>query len=549
MTQKSGKQISNGAMSEKSEKFSRPPVVVVMGHVDHGKTTLLDYIRKANVAVKESGSPQLARFSSVVESEAGGITQSIGAYEIIHASHESRINADWTRNNAESDAEQRGYQHKSGPAAGRKITFLDTPGHEAFSKMRSRGAKAADVAILVVAADEGVKPQTKEAISHIKESKTPMVVAINKIDRPGADPGRVKQELASANVLVEGWGGDVPVAEISAKTGQGVDDLLELVLLVAEMENFTADLSVDAEGFVIESHLDRKRGPVATLLAQNGILKKGDCVLAGSAFAKIKLLENFEGKPVDEIFPSSASRVLGWEALPQVGERFQAGPEEKLQLLASDFGPAVLKAGPSKRTGDVLLIVKADVAGSLEALEESILRMPPEGIEVVVLVSDVGDVSESDIKLAHASEAIILAFRVRVSYEAELALKQCSVRIIVSDIIYELIESLEKEIARISQAKAQEAIRTRLEVLALFGFKGSRQIVGARVAEGTLTKRMLMKILRKETEIGKAKILNLQEAKRDTDKVEVGAECGLLLESPIALVKGDILIEVKDEEE
>lgn len=483
-------------MKKEAQKITRPPIVVVIGHVDHGKTTLLDYIRNTNVAAKESG----------------GITQHVGAYEIVHQ--------------------------------GKRITFLDTPGHEAFSAMRSRGARVADIAILVVAADEGVKPQTKEAVSHIVESKTPMIVALNKIDRPSADPQRVKQELASANVLVEGWGGSIPVVEISAKTGQGVDALLDLVLLMAELEELRAEPAGPAEGVVIESQLDRKRGPMATLIVQNGTFRKGDTVLAGQALAKIKLLENFEGKPIDEAPPSAAVRTLGWETLPQVGEHFRAGKDEELRPLAKEM--TALRADASKRTGDVLLVIKADVAGSQEALTEAIMKLPHEEIEVVVLRSGVGDITESDAKFAYASNAIILAFRVRTSHEAALFLKQYPVRIIASDIIYELVELVEKEIARVREENAVAAIRARLEVLALFGEQGGRQIIGGKVIEGMLKKRMVMALIRRGEKIGTVKIINLQKEKRDTDAVETGLECGVLVESEFPIAKGDLLEEIKD---
>lgn len=499
-------------MNETAKKIIRPPIVVVMGHVDHGKTTLLDRIRQTNLAPDGSSPSRLTRFRATVESESGGITQHIGAYEILHN--------------------------------GKRLTFLDTPGHQAFSQMRARGAKVADVAILVVAADEGVKPQTKEAISHILESKTPMVVALNKIDRPAADPQRVKQELASANVLVEGWGGNVPVAEISAKTGQGVDALLELLLLVAEIENLAADPSAAAEGIVIESQLDHQRGPVATLLVQNGTLKKGEAVLAGSALARIKLLENFEAKPVEQAGPATPVQVMGWESLPQIGDTFRAGAEDELRALSQELHQ--ISKVSARRNGDLVLIVKADVAGSLEALEGSIRNLPSRDIEIVILASGVGEITESDAKLAYASGALTLGFRARLSREAEGFIKQFPCRILRRDIIYELLEELQKEIERISAAKATAALRGRLEVLAVFGTKGSRQVIGGKVIEGALQKRMTVKILRQNIEIGQAKIFNLQKDKRDTDKIEAGDECGILLESPINVAKGDLLVEVKD---
>lgn len=490
----------NTTVSEKpiqpSAHQTRPPVVVIMGHVDHGKTTLLDYIRKTNVAAKESG----------------GITQHIGAYEIAHN--------------------------------GKRMTFLDTPGHEAFSKMRSRGANVADIAVLVAAADEGVKPQTKEAILRITESKTPMIAALNKMDRPGADPQRVKQELASADVLVEGWGGNVPVAEISAKTGQGVDSLLDIILLMAEMEDLRANPDANAEGIVIESQIDRKRGAIATLIVQNGTLKKGDTLIAGPAFAKVKLLENFIGEPVERAQPSSPVRVMGWEALPHIGDRFFVGSEEELRSGAKEISQS--QAGAKQRTGDALLVVKADVAGSLEALEEAIGAILCEGLGLVILSSGVGDVTESDAKLAYSSGAIIVAFRVRVSRETDLFLKQHDVRIIESDIIYELVERVEKEIAGIRDEKIASAIHARIEVLATFGAKGNRQTIGGKVIEGALKKRMFASIIRKEMTIGQGKIINLQKQKRDVEEVAVGEECGVLFESEITVAKGDTLCEIKD---
>jgi translation initiation factor IF-2 len=374
-----------------------------------------------------------------------------------------------------------------------------------------------------------------------------MVVAINKMDKPAADPQKVKQELATLNVLVEDWGGNVPVAEISAKTGQGVDTLLELLLLVAEMEELKADPNAPAEGVVIESQLDRRRGPIATLLVQNGTLKKEDAVLAGDAFAKIKLLENFEGRAVSEAPPSSPVRVLGWEKLPQVGEHFRAGSrEEELRSFVKEI--TELRSKSAAQPGDILLIVKADVAGSEEALLEALKKIAPEDIKISILSSGVGDVSESDVKLAYASGAIILAFRVRILPEAAFFLKHQPVRIITSDIIYELLELVEKEIARVREEKNLAAMRTRLEVLALFGLKGNRQIIGGKVIEGVLKKRMLMAVIRRGEKIGKAKIINLQKEKRDVEEVETGAECGLLVETALKILKGDILEEIKDEE-
>lgn len=513
-------------------KEPRPPIVVIMGHVDHGKTTLLDYIRSTNVAAKE----------------AGGITQHIGAYEIAYSPRDAEARAENHASHQKSNADkkQRAKQQKSPSVADKKITFIDTPGHEAFSKMRSRGAKVADVAILVIAADEGVKPQTKEAILHINESETPMIVALNKMDRPGADPARVKQELASSGVLVEGWGGDVPIAEISAKTGQGVEALLELVLLMAEMESLVADPLVTAEGIVIESQLDQKRGPVATLLIQKGTLKKGETVLAGSALAKIKLIENFEGKPVNEAGPSTPVRILGWEKLPQVGDVFKANTRQETQQLTTNESLSITPP-IEKKTGDLILIIKAGATGSLEALGECILALKKSDLEIIILSSGPGEITESDVKLARASGAIIIGFQARLSREAETFIKQNPCKIIGSNIIYELLDELQKEINRIVESKTTAKLRGKMEVLATFGSKNTKQVIGGRVTEGTLIKRMVVKIVRRDVEIGKARILNLQKNKHDIDKLELGEECGLLVDSPISVIKGDLLVEIRDE--
>jgi len=475
-------------MQKSPAENSRPPVVVIMGHVDHGKTTLLDYIRRTNVAAKESG----------------GITQHIGAYEITHK--------------------------------GRTITFIDTPGHEAFSKMRSRGARVADVAILVVASDEGVKPQTKEAIEHIKEAELPFVVALNKIDRPGADPNRVRQELATAGVMVEAWGGEVPDVPISAKTGEGIDALLDIVLLLADIRGLRADPAKPAEGVVIESEFDRRRGPVATVLILDGTLHVGDTIAAGEAFGKVRRLEDFLGKEKETLSFSSPARVIGWEKLPEVGEKFVSGIEPgELRNIVSR-AKTIPAAG-----GDMKLIIKADAAGSLEALEHSIRAIPHDELEVVIVDTGVGDISESDVKLASAANAWILGFRIKVSPEATAFLKQNSVRILEGDVIYELIEAVAKEINERLELKRKAAIKPRLQVLAKFSQKGDKQIIGGKVVEGMLEKGMRLDVIRAGQKLGTGKIVNLQHQKADVPRVESGAECGILFESQLPIMVGDIL--------
>ena len=351
---------------------TRPPIVVVLGHVDHGKTTLLDYIRKTNVAAKESG----------------GITQHIGAYQVRHND--------------------------------KLITFIDTPGHEAFSQMRSRGAKVADIAILVVAAEEGVKPQTKEVISHIKEFEIPVVVAINKIDRPGANPQKVIGELAKEGIIVEAQGGKIPSVNVSAKTGQGVDELLEILLLVAEMEELKANPKKAGEGVVIEAYLNSQRGPSATFLVLDGTFKVGQWIACGNTYGKVKILENFKGEKIEEAFPSMPVIIIGLNEVPMVGERFMVVESEEIaqgllkELPASESPhPGLPPEGLGKEIKQLNLILKADVQGSLEAIEGIIKNIQQDNLKINILKSEAGDISESDIKLAYSTGASVIGFRIK----------------------------------------------------------------------------------------------------------------------------------------
>ncbi len=465
----------------------RSPIVVVLGHVDHGKTSLLDYIRKTNVIAKE----------------AGGITQSIGAYEIIHLS--------------------------AGSGQPKRITFIDTPGHEIFSKMRERGARAADLGILVVAADEGVKPQTKEAIEILNQTQTPFVVAINKIDKPNAEIERVKTELMQAGVLLEGFGGNISWHGISAKTGEGINELLDLILLVAELEGLTYNPEARASGVIIESKVDSRRGITASVIVKDGILKVGDEIATASAFGKVKILENFLGEKVEEISPSAPALILGFETLPQVGEEFKSG---KIELVEVKKGKEEVIIAPEE--GLLNLILKADVSGSLEALFEVIKTFP----KAKVITKSVGDITDGDVKSALANRAIIVGFRSRISRPAENVAKSSGVKIIASEIIYELLKSLEAEF------KALEApiINGKLEILGVFGKKNGRQIIGGRVLMGILKNNLNVNIQRGEQIIGQGKIINLQKEKRDVNQVSEGEECGMLLESSTAINIGDQLI-------
>ncbi len=483
---------------------------MVMGHIDHGKTTLLDYIRKANIA----------------EKEAGGITQSVGAYEIT-----------WPQS---ISANQRKAPRGSALPEGKRITFIDTPGHEAFSKMRERGAKVADISILVVAADESVKPQTKEALSHIQTTETPFLVAITKADKPEANPDKVKQDLSKEGVLVEGWGGKIPVALVSTKTGEGVNNLLDLILLLAELEELKASPQNPARGVVIESRLDRKRGPTATLLILDGTLKKGDQIFAGEVFGKVKLLENFLGEPVESLSFSSPAVVLGWEDLPKVGEEFFVSLETKSRAKAKASLPRSEDLGEIK--DQIPLLLKADVAGSLEALSEAVVKLSEEkSVPIKILFSQVGDINDSDVRLADATKALIVGFRIKISREAEGILKTLPEKIFLGEVIYELLDSITKVFEEWLEKQKAAAISGRLEVLAIFDSSGPKQVIGGEVKGGKLLKGEMVSIFRRGSKIAEGKITNLQKDRKDVSEVTEGEECGILFDAPITIAKGDIL--------
>jgi len=469
-----------GTMAEK-----RSSIVVVMGHVDHGKTTLLDYIRKTNVTAKE----------------AGGITQSIGAYEITHPST------------------------SSGQA--RKITFIDTPGHEAFVKMRARGAGVADLAILVVAADDGVKPQTKESIKILKETETPFVVAINKIDKPNADVERTKADLMKEDVLLEGFGGSISWQAISAKTGQGVNELLDLVLLSAEVEDFVYNPENKARGVIVEVEQSSSRGIEVSAVVKDGVLRVGDEIATPTAAGRVKILENFLGKRVKELSPSSPALIIGFENLPQVGEEFMAG-NVVLNVLET---PPRLKAIP--KTGAINIILRADVAGSLEAIADILKAL--QGIEIID--ATVGKVTGGDVQLAISTGAVIVNFKSKVEKSAEIFAKNNEVRIISSEIIYKLVKTIEDLLK-----EGVKEIKGELEILAVFSKKGNRQVVGGRATKGMLRKGRA-EIWKGEERLGDGKILNLQESKKDVTQLSVDKEGGLFVDSAVIIEKGHRVIQ------
>lgn len=487
----------------------RPPIVVIMGHIDHGKSSLLDYIRKTNI----------------VEGEAGGITQHLSAYEVSHPS-------------------------KAGVAD--RITFLDTPGHQAFSKMRSRGAGVADIAILVVSAEDGVKEQTKEALKAIKEAGIPYIVAINKIDKPNANIERTKQNLAENEIYLEGFGGDVPFVPISAKVGTGIPDLLDMLLLVSEMENLTGDTTVLARGVVVESHVVPSRGISATLIITNGTLKKGTFIVAEESMTPVRVIENFLGKQVTEATFSSPIQITGFDSLPSVGASFRAYATKK----EAEAAQATLRDSRTKKgapdavrtipLGDnaliIPVIIKTDVAGTLEAIEKELGKIERERIAIKVIAKGVGAIGENDAKLASGSEnAIILGFHTKVERSAVDIALRFGVTIKTFDIIYELTDWVTKELdSRTPKVLGEEIVGT-LKVLKTFSAMKHKQVIGGKVATGTLELGAQVKIMRREAEIGRGKVIELQAQKLATKKVEEGNECGLMVEAKIEIASGDIL--------
>lgn len=481
---------------KKENLINRPPVVVVLGHIDSGKTSLLDQIRKTKVAEKESG----------------GITQHIGAYQI--------------------------------EKNGKKITFIDTPGHEAFSQMRSRGAKTADIAILVIDSAKGVQVQTKEAIDHIKKSQVLPIIAFNKTDRPEADPEKAKGQLEKQEILVESLGGKIPSINVSAKTGQGVEDLLELILLMAEMENLKADISKPAEGVVIESHLDNKRGPIATLILNEGVLKPSNIIATFSTFGKIKSLEDFKGKQVSQALPSDPVVVLGLEQAPRVGEKFK---------LFNDLEQAkTYTKSPERKTEEIAeikpeqkvlnLVLKSDVLGSIEAIEEVLKQLPQEKIVLRILKSGVGQINENDVQLAKSSKALVIGFRIKPNSIAKKLAEKEKVRIMNFEIIYDLVEEIRKYMEKILEPEVVRTDLGKLKVLVSFWSEKKRQIVGGRMIEGEIKKGILIEVTRDEEVIDQGRMINLQKNKKDIEKASKGEEVGILYEGEKKIEKGDVLI-------
>ncbi len=490
-----------------SNPIPRPPVVAIMGHIDHGKSTLLDYIRKSNI----------------VEGEAGGITQRLSGYEAVHTG---------------DDGEEK------------KITFLDTPGHEAFKAMRSRGANAADIVILVVAADDGVKEQTMEAYTAITEAHVPYVVAINKIDKPNANIERVKQDLAERGIFLEGYGGRVTFAPISAKSGEGVDALLDLVLLTAELEGLVGDLSKSAEGVVIESHVDPKKGTSATLLIKDGTLKNGMYVVAGSAMAPTRMIENFVGARVTSATFSSPVHIIGFDKAPAVGSLFVAvsakKDAERIRTTGIENRTASTETltphSSSQNRVFVPILIKADALGAVDALLHEIEKLANEFIAPKIVANGVGDITDNDIRLLGSDvHGVVVGFNVKITAQARDLAERAGIAVGTFDIIYRMTEWLQEEFIRRTPKREIEERQGMAKVLKTFSRNKEKQIIGGEVIEGMLSHGARFKILRRDEEIGRGKVIELQQQKVKADKVAEGNQFGAQMESRIEIAPGDRL--------
>jgi translation initiation factor IF-2 len=505
MLEEAGREEQTGTQSP------RAPVVTVMGHVDHGKTSLLDAIRETNVAGGESG----------------GITQHIGAYQV--------------------------------ETKGKRIVFIDTPGHEAFTRMRARGAKVTDIVVLVVAADDGIMPQTDEAIAHARAAKVPIIVAVNKVDLPGAEPERVKRQLADRNLVPEDWGGDTVTVEVSAKTKQNLDRLLEMILLVGDMRELKANFESTASGTVLESRVDRGRGPVATVLVQNGTLRVGDSFICGAVYGKVRALFDDRGSPVKEAGPATAVEVLGLQGLPDAGDQLLVTEETEARhivdyrrtkqreaALATSAGPRLtldtlhehLRAGEMK---ELPVVVKTDVQGSVEVLSELLPKLSTDQVRLKILHASVGAVTETDVLLASASKAVVVAFNVRPERKAAELARQEGVDIRTHTIIYELIDELKKALVGLLVPVETEIYKGRAEVRDVFRIKGVGAIAGCSVQDGILKRDADVRVLRDNKMVYTGRIISLRRFKEDVNEVRAGFECGVTVSNFGDVKVGDLL--------
>lgn len=490
---------------------SRPPVVTILGHVDHGKTSLLDYIRKSRVAEKEHG----------------GITQHIGAYQV--------------------SLEQG------------KITFLDTPGHEAFTAMRARGAQVTDIAVLVVAADDGVMPQTIEAVNHARNAGVPIIVAINKIDRPEANIARVKQQLVEHGVVATDFGGDVEMVPVSAVTGEGVDHLLEIILLQAELMELKADPAGDVEGVVIEAKKDKGRGPVATILVQNGTLKRGDVVVVGSTYGRIRAMFDFAGKEVKDAGPATPVEILGLDEVPNAGDRLsvylderhakakveelrQKAREEELGASTQHLTLADLKRALEQgETRELRIIVKADVQGSVEAVKGLIEKIDDDEVEVKVLHAGVGNINLNDINLAEAADAIVVGFNVGIEGQAKKEAERLKIEIRTYRVIYELIEEIEKAVKGMLEPVFEERYQGTVEIRAVFNLTKVGKVAGSHCTDGKITRNSKVRVRRDGEVIFEGQVASLKHLKEDVKEVTAGFDCGIQFAGWADFREGDVI--------
>ena len=495
-------------VDSKEDLVKRPPVVTIMGHVDHGKTTLLDTIRH----------------SKVVSTESGGITQAIGAYQIIHN--------------------------------GEPITFIDTPGHAAFTAMRARGTSVTDIVIIIVAADDGVMPQTKEAIDHAKAAKVPIIVAVNKMDKPDANPNKVMEEMAALNITPEEWGGEYPFVKISAQTGQNIDELLETILATAEMLDLKANPNRYAVGSVIESKLDKHVGGVASILIQNGTLRIGDPIVIGTNYGKVRTMKNDLGQDVVSAGPSTPVEITGLQGNPEAGDKFMSFESEtqakevaeKRKLIARDqkfkkenISLDSLFQAIDEGTKEINIILKTDVKGSEEALKNSLQKIEVKGIKINIIRSDIGTITESDVVLANASNAIIIGFNVAPSPQTKEMAKEYSVDIRLYNIIYKAIEDMEAAMKGMLDPEFEEKVFGRAEVRKIFTFSKVGKIAGSYVTDGLIKSNSKIRVIRDGIIIHDGNIAGLQRGKDSVKEVKKGFECGITLESYSDLKEGDIL--------
>lgn len=483
----------------------RPPVVVVLGHVDHGKTSLLMAIKDFKILSKESG----------------GITQHVGAYQIEHND--------------------------------KKITFIDTPGHESFSAIRSRGSKVADIAILVVDAAEGVKKQTKESITHIKSANLSTIVALNKIDKPDANPERVKQQLMEEDIIVESYGGQVPSINISAKTGKGIDELLDLILLVSEIAELECDMVSSAQGTIIEVYQDSRRGLTCTAIMEKGILKQGDYIGTELACGKVKNLEDFLGNPIKQAYPSDPIIIVGIEAMPMVGQVFKVYKnieEANVNLKAKEFQSARLSS-ESQAIEDgkkyLNLVIKADTFGSIEGIQEVLKTLPQETVGIKIMRQEVGNVNESDIKLAKNGKGAVIAFRVKTDKIAEIASQKEKTKIYDFDIIYTMAQKIRELMEKKLIKEKERTDFGKMEITVIFRTEKNRQIVGGIVLEGEVMKGSQLEIMRAGERIGQGRIIDVQANKKSFPSVKAGKECAILYQGDERIKEGDEIISYKED--